>query len=143
PGVPYDPVALARLIGERRVSHLLCVPSLYGLLLSDASAERLAGLKVAIVAGEACRGELVARHCSALPHVDLINEYGPTEATVWCTAHRCGPAGTGDGNGTGASVAIGRPVPNTRIYVLDSQLEPVPIGVTGELYVGGLGVARG
>ena len=66
-GVQQDPVRLAGLIRERQVSHLLCVPSLYGLLLAEAPAGQLSGLRVAIVAGEPCRRALVERHRAALP----------------------------------------------------------------------------
>jgi syringomycin synthetase protein SyrE len=70
------------------------------------------------------------------PAIALYNEYGPTEATVWASVHRCTPDEQG-------SVPIGRPIPNTRLYLLDKQGLPVPLGVPGELYVGGAGVARG
>ncbi len=143
PGVQNDPFRLADQIGDRRVSHLLCVPSLYELLLAEAPLERLRGLRVAIVAGEPCRGTLVARHRAALPKTALVNEYGPTEATVWCAAHRCIGDELRAGGEPRALVPIGRPIANTRIYVLDAHSEPVPIGVAGELHVGGPGVARG
>jgi len=137
PGAQHDPIFLAGLIAESRLSHLLCVPSLYDALLAEAPAGSLDELRVAIVAGEPCRRELVERHRAVVPQAALVNEYGPTEATVWCCAHRCR---TGEER---AAVPIGRPVANTRIYLLDARLEPVPIGVAGELYVGGPGVARG
>ncbi|WP_152974587.1 AMP-binding protein, partial [Pseudomonas asplenii] len=70
------------------------------------------------------------------PTITLYNEYGPTEATVWATVHRCTP----DDQGT---VPVGRAIPNTRLYLLDPQGQPVPLGVSGELYIGGDGVARG
>ncbi len=143
PGVQHDPVLLAELIRDRQVSHLLCVPSLYGLLLAEAPVAHLSGLRVVIVAGEPCRRALVERHRAALPATALVNEYGPTEATVWCSAHRCRPAGS-DADDEGAMlVPIGRPIAGTSIHVLDASGEPVPIGVSGEVYVGGPGVTRG
>src|SRR5207249_4741250 len=64
------------------------------------------------------------------------NEYGPTEAAVWSSVYRCEAGETG-------VVPIGRPIPNAQLYVLDRRLEPVPVGIPGELFVGGEGVARG
>ena len=82
--------------------------------------------------GEALPPELAA---SLLGHVDsLWNMYGPTETTIWSTIHRV----TNE-----ASIPIGKPIANTSTYVLDAQLQPVPIGVPGELYIGGVGLARG
>jgi amino acid adenylation domain-containing protein len=153
PGLQNDPSGLAALIAAQRVSHLLCVPALYELLLAEAPAASLQGVRVAIVAGEACRSSLGARHRAALPRAQLVNEYGPTEATVWCTAHRCWTISTEDEEaGAGgevlepdvrAIVPIGRPIPAARIYVLGAGGALAPLGVPGELFVGGAGVARG
>jgi len=133
-----DPAYLAGLIERHSVSHLLGLPALYELILREARPRQLTSLRSVIVAGEPCPAELVQYHAETLPHAALFNEYGPTEATVWSSVYSflpsvsfCGP------------VSIGRPVANTQIYVLDSQLQPVPIGVTGEVYIGGDGVARG
>jgi surfactin family lipopeptide synthetase C len=127
---------LANLIQGQRISHLLCVPSLYQYLLTQAPTD-LAGLETAIVAGEPCPPALVEAHYKALPDTALFNEYGPTEATVWSTVFAC----TAKDNQ--AAVPIGRPVANTRVYVLGLDMEPVPVGVPGQLYIGGAGVARG
>jgi amino acid adenylation domain-containing protein len=139
-GEQGDPTALAVLITRHRVSHILSVPSLYALILEHAPAESLASLRTAIVAGEPCPRDLPARHHGVLPAASLHNEYGPTEATVWATAHRCSPADSDSGRGP---IPIGRPIANTRAYVLDARMRPVPVGVTGELCLGGAGVARG
>jgi acyl carrier protein len=88
------------------------------------------------VGGEACPRDLVRAHHEALPNTALFNEYGPTEATIWSTVHRVDPSDTGP-------VPIGRAIPGARAYVLDERLQPVPVGVPGELYVGGVQVARG
>lgn len=128
---------LTQLIHRERVSHLLCLPSLYGLLLERAVPEELASLRVVIVAGEACPQELVNQHAKQLSSTRLYNEYGPTEATVWSSVYQCEP------QERLSRVPIGRPIANTQIYLLDNSLQPVPIGVPGELYIGGAGVARG
>jgi len=132
-----DPAHLAELIAQHSVSHLLGLPTLYELILRQARAGQLASLQTVIVAGESCPPELVQHHAKTLPHAALFNEYGPTEATVWSSVHRCDwPIGQ-------RPVPIGRPVANTQVYVLGPQLQPVPAGVTGEVFIGGAGVARG
>jgi amino acid adenylation domain-containing protein len=133
-----DPAYLAELIERHSVSHLLGLPALYQLILREAPPRQLTSLRTVIVAGEPCPAELVQHHAETLPHAALFNEYGPTEATVWSSVYRFVPSVPFCG-----SVSIGRPVANTQIYVLDSQFQPVPIGVTGEVYIGGDGVARG
>ncbi len=128
---------LADLVEQHRITHLLCVPSLYSLLLEQAKPSQLASLRVAIVAGESCSPELVKRHYALLPETTLFNEYGPTETAVWSTVYKC------VSDQPGKLVPIGRPIPNARVYVLDAHLNPMPVGAPGELYVGGPGVARG
>jgi amino acid adenylation domain-containing protein len=132
-----DPAHLAELVARHSVSHVLCLPTLYELILRQARVEQLNSLRTVIVAGEPCPPEIAKRHTETLPDAALFNEYGPTEATVWSTVHPC------DWSMDQHSVPIGRPVANTQIYVLDSQLQPAPVGVTGEIYIGGDGVARG
>ena len=127
---------LGQLIAGHAVTHLLCVPSLYAALLDHLPAEALATLTTVVVAGEPCLPPLVARHGVAVPGAALYNEYGPTECSVWSTVHRCEPGLVG-------AVPIGRPIANTSVYILDAQLAPAPIGVTGEIFIGGAGVARG
>jgi amino acid adenylation domain-containing protein len=84
------------------------------------------------VAGEACPAELISRWA---PGRAFFNLYGPTEATIWSTALRCGDAA--------GAPTIGRPIANTQTYVLDAESRLVPVGVPGELHIGGAGVARG
>ncbi|MDD5275162.1 MAG: amino acid adenylation domain-containing protein [Methylovulum sp.] len=136
-GLPKDPIALGELIGRRQVTHILALPSLYAALLEHVPAPRLASLKTVIVAGEACSESVAAQHHKLLPDVRLYNEYGPTEATVWSTVHAVGT------QETGTVISIGRPVSNMQSYILDRHLQPVPVGVTGELHVGGEGITRG
>ena len=124
---------LAQLVAQHQISHLLCVPSLYSVLLEQSKPGQLASLRVAIVAGESCPVELVERHFEMLPQVALFNEYGPTEASVWSTVYRCEPAKDRE------LVPIGRPIPNVKVYVLDPHLNPLPIGARGELHIGGPG----
>ena len=124
------------------MSHTLALPSLHAAVLEAAALDATGGrplphLRTVIVAGEACPPRVVARHHEVWPHVRLFNEYGPTEATVWSTATECRP------DGASASVPIGRPIPGARVYVLDAQGHPAPLGAPGELYVGGSGVTRG
>lgn len=138
-GDHQDPRALAVLIHREGLSHLLCLPSLYGLLLDCADPPQLEGLRVAIVAGESCPPSLVAKHFADLPETRLYNEYGPTEATVWSSVHEITPADASDGT----PISIGRPIANTLIYLLDPDLRSVPVGVPGEIYIGGAGIARG
>jgi amino acid adenylation domain-containing protein len=128
---------LAKLIAQHHVSHWLSVPSLYKALLAHTEPSQLASLRTAIVAGESCSGEIVERHRQLLPHASLFNEYGPTEGTVWSSVYNC------QNYNLNIAVPIGRPIANTQIYLLNSHLQPVPIGVAGELYLGGLGIARG
>lgn len=136
-GLQRDPKEIARLIGQSRISHMLSLPSLYAYILAEASPHELSSLETVIVAGEACPKALVERHRALLPHTALFNEYGPTEGTVWCSVYDC------SAEAIGATVPIGRPIANTRLYILDDHLHPVPIGVAGELYLAGAGLTQG
>ncbi|MDJ1184731.1 non-ribosomal peptide synthetase/type I polyketide synthase [Roseofilum casamattae] len=132
-----DPEQLTRLIARYYVSHLLCLPSLYKLILTEETSAKLNSLQTVIVAGEACPIDLIALHHQRLPETSLYNEYGPTEATVWSSVYQCQP------QETLARVPIGRPIANAQTYLLDSNLQLVPIGVPGEIYIGGAGITRG
>lgn len=132
--VVHDVERLARLITDRDVSHVLMVPSLYRAMLDRGSA-RLRRLRLVIVAGEACPASLVEAHHELIPGVELVNEYGPTEATVWASAHRCEP---GDD-----PVPIGRPIAGTTLRIADAHGTPLPHGVPGELLISGPGVTAG
>ncbi|AUX32071.1 MULTISPECIES: non-ribosomal peptide synthetase [Sorangium] len=136
-GAQRDAAAIARLIREHRITVTYCNPNLWGALLDAVPQAELALHRFAIVAGEACVPALVRKHVERLPGTRLLNEYGPTEATVWCTARACLPE-----DAAAARVPIGRPAESARIYVLDRDLRPAPLGAAGEIYVGGLGVAR-
>jgi amino acid adenylation domain-containing protein len=130
-----DPRHLAATIAKEDVTHALLLPGLYSLLLDAAKPGQLDSLKTVIVAGEALSRELVESHCARLPATELVNEYGPTEGTVWTTATRCTP--------DGRTPSIGRPIANAGAYVVDSDLNPLVAGAAGELCIAGAGVAEG
>ena len=129
-----DPERLAARLAEARASHFLALPSLHAQLVDLVPGQ---GLVCAIVAGEACPPDLPKHHVTRLPGTALVNEYGPTEGSVWCTAWRA------DRTPEEATVPIGRPIPGARVYILDADLEPVPVGVEGEIHLAGDGLARG
>ncbi|WP_284343873.1 amino acid adenylation domain-containing protein, partial [Dyella mobilis] len=135
-----DPLAILRYLKRAHITRLLCVPSLARLLFAskegDGLGDELESLADVIVAGEPCPDDL-ARSLVA-KGLCLYNEYGPTEATVWASLYRYPREGV-----AGKSVPIGRPIANTRIYLLDQHGHPVPLGVAGEIHIGGAGVARG
>ncbi|HEX3782055.1 MAG TPA: amino acid adenylation domain-containing protein [Pseudonocardiaceae bacterium] len=124
-----DPAMLGELLVTEGVSTMQATPSLWQALVDTDSAV-LTGIR-ALVGGEALPASLARSLRSAADSV--LNVYGPTETTVWSSA------GVVDED----AVSIGRPIRNTRIYVLDRSLQPVPPGVSGELYVAGAGLARG
>jgi amino acid adenylation domain-containing protein len=132
-----DPVQLTKLIAQNHVSHLLSLASLYALILAHAEPQQLLQLRTVIVAGEPCPGRLIELHSERLGHTSLFNEYGPTEATVWSSVYKC------RFQEKITQVPIGRPIANTQMYILDRHLQPVPIGVPGQLYIGGDGLTRG
>ncbi|MBA2324712.1 MAG: amino acid adenylation domain-containing protein, partial [Pseudonocardiales bacterium] len=123
--------ALARVLAQQRVTHALIPPAALATVPVEAAAG-LALFQTLIVGGEACPAELVARWA---PGRRMINSYGPTESTVVAT--------WSDPLTPGRVPRIGGPIWNTQVYVLDAALQPVPVGVAGELYVAGMGLARG
>ncbi len=122
--------ALAAMVAEHAITHATLPPAVLATLPDD---ETLSSVRVMVLAGDVLTGA-VARRWSAGRR--LLNAYGPTEATVWSTVQEVRADDAGE-------PAIGRPIPNTRVYLLDARGEPVPVGVAGELYIGGAGVARG
>ncbi|MGV9668847.1 amino acid adenylation domain-containing protein, partial [Nocardia niigatensis] len=129
-----DPAYIARMIDEYAVTSVHFVPSMLDAYL-DGAARRHPSLRWVFAAGEALTAESAAKFTAALPDTELVNWYGPAEATV-VTAHPAERA-------HGGAVPIGSPVANTRVLVLDRQLRPVPFGAAGELYVAGVQLARG
>ena len=132
-----DVLRIDGLIERRRITHLLALPSLYRVMLSEAEDAQLRSLDTVIVAGEACPYDVVELHRQRCPDALLSNEYGPTEATVWSHASRIDDAVSGD------PVPIGRPIPGAHHVVLDDSGRPVADGEPGELYLGGAGVTAG
>src|SRR5713226_592765 len=130
PGTLHSPPRLAALLRERGVTIALLPPAVLS-LLSD---EQFPDLRVLMVGGEELQPELARRWVR--PGLRFVNCYGPTETTVIATCHEL--------DGRLSPPPIGGPTwPNYRAYVLDAHLNPVPAGVTGELHIGGAGVARG
>jgi acyl-CoA synthetase (AMP-forming)/AMP-acid ligase II/predicted RNA methylase/acyl carrier protein len=131
-GARYE---IASQIRRHGVTHMQCTPSLLGMLaLDEESLSALGELQMLLVGGEALPVALVQRLRPPFRGV-LRNMYGPTETTIWSTSSVVGD--TKDG------ITIGRPIANTRVYVVDRGLRPCPIGVPGELVIGGAGVVRG
>ncbi len=134
PGGHQDPAYLAELIARQGVTIAHFVPSMLDIFLRGAELERCGSLRDVMCSGEALSLETKNQFLASLPG-RLHNLYGPTEAAVDVSAWLCTP--------DSAQVPIGRPIANMRLYVLDVDHEPVPIGVGGELYIGGVGLARG
>jgi natural product biosynthesis luciferase-like monooxygenase protein/FkbM family methyltransferase len=127
--------SLAAQVANHQVTHLQCTPSLARILLLDpATRSATATLRHLLLGGEAVPSELV-NELQTLTSARIHNMYGPTETTIWSTTYvgDCGPQ----------TMPIGKPLANQRVYVLDKQLMPVPLGASGELHIGGDGVARG
>ncbi|MFF0591650.1 amino acid adenylation domain-containing protein, partial [Streptomyces sp. NPDC003781] len=136
PGGHRDPAYLVEVIRAQRVTTLQFVPSMLAVFLAEPTASTCTTLHTVILGGEATSLELAEKFRETLDS-GLFNLYGPTEASIdvtrWVVRHEPGAP----------SVPIGAPVWNTRAYVLDERLRPVPAGVPGELYVSGVQLARG
>ncbi|HET7461389.1 MAG TPA: amino acid adenylation domain-containing protein, partial [Longimicrobium sp.] len=134
PGGHRDPAYLAETIRREGITVAHFVPSMLQLFLEHPDAGRCTGLLRVPVSGEAVSAALVRQFHERLPGVGLFNQYGPTESgevTEW----ECDPGAE--------RVSIGRAIHNSTVYVLDRAGEPVPVGVAGELFIGGVAVARG
>ncbi|HEU4558161.1 MAG TPA: amino acid adenylation domain-containing protein, partial [Longimicrobium sp.] len=133
-----DPDYLLNTLHREGIATVNLVPSMLQLLLEHPEVEALcAGVEQVLCGGEALPGALLRRFRERLPHVVLHNLYGPSEAATALAALHCTP------EEAWSTVPIGRPTGNVRVYVLDGAGGPVPVGVPGELYIGGVGVARG
>ena len=126
---------IADEITRHGVTHLQMTPSLARMLTLDARVfAALGSLRKILLGGEAVPAALI-HHLRQIFKGEIYNMYGPTETTVWSTTYRV--------HEPGSTVSIGRPIANTQIYLLDAELQPVPVGEIGELFIGGDGVARG
>jgi amino acid adenylation domain-containing protein len=131
-----DSAYLVNLIAEKSITTLHFVPSMLQVFLETSGVEKLKSLTRFICSGEALPFALQQRFFDILD-AELHNLYGPTEAAIDVTFWKCQQE-------SGKSIVpIGRPIANTQIYLLDYHLQPVPIGISGELHIGGVGVARG
>ena len=127
--------SLVAQIERRGVTHLQCTPSLARMLsLEPGTLDKLRSLRKLFLGGEALPVALARGLRETLP-AEIHNMYGPTETTIWSTTHALAEVGE--------TMPIGRPIANTRAVILDSYLQPVPVGVPGELFIGGEGVVRG
>lgn len=126
---------LWKYIAEYRVTTLQLVPSLLQVLLPDASSEQLVSLKRLLLGGEIVTPQLVSQLASRWEGA-LYNLYGPTESTIDATCWRYTPDDS-------TVVPIGYPIANNQVYILGNSLQPAPLGIAGELHIGGAGLARG
>lgn len=136
PGEHRDPQRLVALIKRHQVTTIHFVPSMLQAFMAYDGVTDCHGLRRIVCSGEALPAELQSKVLKALPQASLLNLYGPTEAAIEVTYWDCRDEGA-------LVVPIGRPVAGLRTHVLDEALNEVPRGVAGELYLGGLGLARG
>ncbi|HEY9804145.1 MAG TPA: amino acid adenylation domain-containing protein, partial [Leptolyngbyaceae cyanobacterium] len=136
PGGHQDSRYLVQLITQEQITTLHFVPSMLQVFIEEPELDKCSSIKRVICSGEALSFDLQQRFYERLD-AELHNLYGPTEASIDVTYWACQP------NSNVKIVPIGRPIANTQIYILDKHLQPVPIGVSGELHIGGVGVARG
>jgi amino acid adenylation domain-containing protein/non-ribosomal peptide synthase protein (TIGR01720 family) len=138
PGGQYDIGYLIELMREQQVTAIDVVPTMLKTLIEDERIEACQNLRRVMSGGEALSTGLKEHAYERLGEVvELANMYGPTEATITATCYRCEPGKEE------RSVPVGRPIANTRVYVLDEHLEPVPVRVPGEIYIGGDALAWG
>ncbi|MBJ7005463.1 amino acid adenylation domain-containing protein [Streptomyces griseofuscus] len=133
-----DPGYLCELIREQRVTVAQFVPSMLDAFLQHPDAGLCDSLRLVIVGGEALSTATARRFHQVLPGIRLVDQYGPTEAAIEVTAWTCRPQ-----DDDGRPVPIGRPVWNTRVHILDAELQIAPPGVAGELYLDGAQLADG
>ncbi|MFI4932974.1 MAG: amino acid adenylation domain-containing protein, partial [Burkholderiales bacterium] len=137
-GVQRDMRALVRTLRQLAITHLVMTPSTARALLEEPELAHCTSVQHLLLGGEPLSLDLVRALRARLGELRITHCYGPTEAATTATFHEVGA--TPDGTGL---VPIGRPIDNQRCQVLDGTMQPVPLGVVGELYIGGVGLARG
>jgi amino acid adenylation domain-containing protein len=135
-----DPDALADYFARWRIDCLKIVPSHLNALLSASAPQHVLSCRRIVLGGETTTWQLIDRIAALSPSCEVFNHYGPTETTVGATTYSLSRQGRDPHS---ATLPIGRPLPNYRVYVIGSGGTPEPIGVSGELYIGGAGVGRG
>ncbi|TDC91357.1 non-ribosomal peptide synthetase/MFS transporter [Actinomadura sp. 7K507] len=145
PAAARDPAAWARWVERGRITVWNSVPALMELLVEHAEHEyadhgyaELGSLRLVLLSGDRIPVGLPGRIRAVAPNAEVIGLGGPTETSIWCVQHPIGEVDPG-----WRSIPYGRPLANHTVHILDEDLSPVPVGVTGEQYVGGAGVARG
>ena len=139
PGSVPTPTELAEFLHQHGITTLWLTAALYNAVIEEAP-RALLGIKQLLIGGEALSITHVLRGLALLPSTQIINGYGPTEGTTFTC---CYPIARDLTDRPATSIPIGRPIGNTQVYILDQQRNPVPVGITGELYIGGDGLARG
>jgi amino acid adenylation domain-containing protein len=132
-----DSAYLVQTIRDQHISTLHFVPSMLQMFVREQDLEHCISLRRVVCSGEALPADIQPRVWERIPSATLYNLYGPTEAAVDVTAWTCDP------HSPYQVVPIGRPIANLQIYLLDARFQPVPVGVPGELFIGGMGLARG
>ncbi|MGR3219879.1 MAG: amino acid adenylation domain-containing protein [Candidatus Anammoxibacter sp.] len=135
PGGHKDPAYLVELIAEEKITTVHFVPSMFRAFLSVSGLENCSALRQVVCSGEALTPDIVDQYFNHFENKSLHNLYGPTEAAVDVAFWPC--------KRQSQNIPIGKPLANTQLYVLDKYLQPVPIGITGELHIGGVQIARG
>jgi amino acid adenylation domain-containing protein len=137
PGGQRDPAYLVKVIAERKIAMFSATPSMLQVMLDQPGFTQCGHIRIILAIGEVLSPALQTRILTSMPNAELTNVYGPSETSITVTAWKCER-----GNGR-RSVPIGRPQTNIELYILDSLLQPVPIGVAGEIYIGGVAVSLG
>jgi amino acid adenylation domain-containing protein len=132
-----DPEYLRDMIRQHGITTLHFVPSMLGAFLQTTDIQQCTSLKQVFASGEALQLNHSETFFQRLPQAGLFNLYGPTEASIDVSYYNCSPAETH------SSIAIGKPIHNTQLHILDKRLNILPIGVAGDLYIGGEGLASG
>lgn len=136
-GAEYDSAALIQIMRKQQVTAVDVVPAMLQTLIEDDEITKCTDLKLVISGGEALAAEIQHAVHKRLNWVQIVNAYGPTETAITAAFHKCNP------QDNALIVPIGKPIANAQIYILDQALQPVPIGVVGEIHIGGQGLAHG